>query len=114
VISTPTYTSSSACNTLANDTCFTSTTEANNISVFSSVLTNLSAITFTVKAANTDRNYLASNWEIVHRIKQGTTVLGFKAWEISFGEIAPIWTGALTPNTATLDMTTSLTMSLPV
>ena len=80
VISTPMFTGSPACNTNADDTCFTTATEANNISHFSAVLTNLSAITFTVKAAITDRNYLASTWEIVHRIKQATNVLGFKAW----------------------------------
>ena len=83
--------------------CFNSATEANNISgVFSAVLTNLSQITFTVKAAITDRSYLVSTFRVIHRIKHGTIVLGFKDWEISFGEVAPTWTGALTPNTAEL------------
>ena len=97
VISTPTYIGSAACNTNADDTCFTSATEANNLIDFSAVLTNLSAITFTVKASITDRNYLASTWTVVHRIKQGTIVLGFKNWDISFGELVPNWsTAALT------------------
>ena len=105
---------SAVCNTLADDTCFTSATEANNISAFSAVLTNLSAITFTIKAAITDRSYLASTWTVVHRIKHGTIVLGFESWDISFGEVLPSWTGSLTPNIATLDMTTALTINLPV
>ena len=114
VISTPTFTGSAACSTTADDTCYITATEANSISAFSAVLTNLSAITFTVNAAITDRSYLVSTWKIVHRIKHGTSVLGFKAWEISFSPSLPTWTGALTPNTSTLDMVTSLAMSLPV
>ena len=102
VISTPTYLGSAECKTNADDACFTSATEAKNLNVFSVDLTDLSAINFTIKAGITDRNYIASNWTVVHRIKQGTSVLGFKAWEISFGEVAPTWTGALTPNTAEL------------
>ena len=83
-ISSTTYSSSAACNTNGDDTCYTSARNINNISSFSVVLMNLSAITFTVNALITDRNYLSSSWKIVHRIKQGTTVLGFKDWEISF------------------------------
>ena len=80
MIPTATYAGSTACNTDADDSCFTTATEANSISVFSAVLTNLSEITFTVKAAITDRNYLVGTWTVVHRIKQGATVLGFKTW----------------------------------
>ena len=41
VISTPSYTGNTACNTNADDTCFNSATEANNLSVFSADLTDL-------------------------------------------------------------------------
>jgi len=115
VISTPTYTGSVECSANGADSCFTAATEVSNLSTnFAAVLTNLSAITFTVKAGIIDRSYLIGTWKIVHRIKQGTNVLGFQAWEISFDELVPVWSiAALSQSTFFIYAAAAVPVTLP-
>ena len=108
-----TYTDNPACNTLGDDTCYTSATNFVNLSDFLAVLTDLSAITYTVNAAIIERNYLVATYRVVHRIKKGISIIGFKAWEISFVETIPIWSGVLSQTAFFIYAAAAVTVTLP-
>jgi hypothetical protein len=98
-----TYTDNPACNTLGDDTCYTSATNVVNLSDFLAVLTDLSAITFTVNAAIIERNYLVATYRVVHRIKKG----------ISFVETTPNWSAVLSQTAFFIYAAAAVTVTLP-
>ena len=77
------YNADTTCQPGGSGACYTIANNVDTIAGFSADVTIPSAITFTVEAMITDRTYLASDWMIVHVIKQGTLVVGFMGWPIT-------------------------------
>ena len=73
------YNADVTCQTGGTGACYTITNNVDTLAVFSAVVTNPAAITFTVVAMITDRSYI-SNWMVVHMIRVGTRMIGFYSW----------------------------------
>lgn len=78
-----TYNADGTCQPGGTGTCYSTVNNVDTLAGFSAIVTNPAAIIFTVEAMITDRTYIATDWIIVHMIKQGTRVIGFMGWQIA-------------------------------